>query len=273
MTIKREIMDVAGRARNLVLNNLESSKEKTGTQNPFGDKTLLLDQAAEDTMIEVLESLDTTYMVLTEERGLIIPEKTPEYLVVIDPIDGSTNLEKGIPLCAVGISAVPFSESMTTDDIELSVIDSFFTKETYVAERGKGTHLNGKRISVADEIDASMAIISYDTKKQMRDEFGEQTLRTMKSIYDIRRTGSNLLDLCWTASGALDAMVDLRGVLPIVHVSGTHMVSEAGGYVLNMHGTRFKQSFDMQQRMSFIAASNENLARTLLHNFMTEVKS
>ena len=55
----------------------------------------------------------------------------------------------------------------------------------------------------------------------------------IKTIYDVRRSGANLLDLCWTASGALDAMVDLRDILPIVHVSGTHIVFEAGGYVID----------------------------------------
>ena len=33
----------------------------------------------------------------------------PEYLAVVDPIDGSANLERGIPLCSVGVSAIPYS--------------------------------------------------------------------------------------------------------------------------------------------------------------------
>ncbi|MFW9919388.1 MAG: inositol monophosphatase family protein [Candidatus Thorarchaeota archaeon] len=267
MTVMSELLSAVGAAKDIVLNNLDSVAMKTGGQNPFGDNTLLLDQSAEDAIISVLESADTVYMILTEERGLIKPKKTPEYLAVIDPIDGSTNLERGIPLCAVGISALPYSETMNTDDAEISIIDSFFTKETYIAETEKGARLNGKLISPREDIDLSKAIISYDTKKPMRDDFGKNSLQTLQSVYDMRRTGSNLLDLCWTASGALDAMVDLRNILPIVHVSGTHMVFEAGGYVLDATGIRFLQDFDMNKRMSFVAASNERIARSILGAF------
>ncbi len=267
MTVRQDLMSAVKAAKSAVLDNLDMAKIRTGNSNPFGDKTLVLDQSAEDSAIAVLESSDISYMILTEEKGLIQARKRPEYLVVMDPIDGSTNLERGIPLCSVGISAIPYSDTMTTDDIELSIIESFFTKEFYVAEKGKGVSLNGTPIKAAKEVNHEDAIISYDTKKPMRDDFGESSLRTLDYVYDMRRTGSNLLDLCWTASGALDAMIDLRGVLPIVHASGTHMVFEAGGFVIDRSGNRFKQDFDMNKRMSFVAASNETLARGLLHAF------
>ena len=267
MTIMNDLKTAAKTAKELVLDNLDFAKEKTGTQNPFGDKTLRLDQSAEDTIVAILERSDTIYLILTEEQGLITPEGKPEYLAIIDPIDGSTNLERGIPLCSVGLSAVPFSDAMTTDDVEFSIIDSFFTKETYTAEKGKGARLNGRTIEVRTNSDSSKAIISYDTKKSMKEDFGTHSLSALQGVYDIRRTGSNLLDLCWTASGALDAMVDLRDILPIVHVSGTHMVNEAGGFVLDAKGNRLLQDFDMTKRMSFIAASSEKLARSILDAF------
>ncbi len=267
MTIRHDLEKATRAAKELVLDNLGLVKEKTGGKNPFGDNTLRLDQAAEDSIIAILESSDTVYMILTEEQGLIRPDRNPEYLAIIDPIDGSANLERGIPLCSVGISAVPYSKTMTTDDVEISIIDSFFTKERYVAEAGKGVKLNGDRIATGNEIMPEKAIISYDTKKPLKEAFGKSSLNTLGFVHDMRRTGSNLLDLCWTASGALDAMVDLRNILPIVHVSGTHMVFEAGGYVVDASGHRFLQDFDINRRMSFVAASTEMLARSILNAF------
>lgn len=270
MTIMHDLKRATEAAKKSVLENLENAKMKTGDENPFGDATLLLDKAAEDAAISVLQGADTSYMILTEERGLVKPDERPEYLIVMDPIDGSTNLERGIPLCSVGISAVPMSDSMSTDDVEASVIDSLFTNETYVAATKKGATRNGIPIHTGNAVEPSRAIISYDTKRPMRGKFGAQSLSTLGTVYDIRRTGSNLLDLCWTAGGSLDAMVDLRGILPIVHVSGIHMVVEAGGYVLDAEGNRFKQSFDMEKRMSFVAASNQELAEYILKAFRTE---
>ncbi|MHA1882188.1 MAG: inositol monophosphatase family protein [Candidatus Thorarchaeota archaeon] len=267
MTLISDIKNACSAAKRVVLENMEIATEKTGKMNPYGDETLLLDKRAEDNAVQVLHDSSTVYSILTEERGLIIPKMQPEYLAIIDPIDGSTNLERGIPLCCIGMSIIPFKEYMTTENIELSVIDSFFTDECYVAQTGKGATKNGNTIHPSTGVAVKDAIISYDTKKSWKGKFGQQSLRTIEEIYDVRRSGANLLDLCWTASGALEAMADLRDILPIVHVSGTHMVVEAGGYVLDQNGNRMCYPIELDQRMSFVAAANEEIARKIIDNF------
>ncbi len=96
----------------------------------------------------------------------------------------------------------------------------------------------------------------------------EQSLRTISAVHDTRRTASNLLELCWTATGFLDGMVDLRDMLPIIHLCGTHMVFEAGGFVLDQSGNRFHSSLEPEKMMNFVAASNETLARDILARFV-----
>jgi myo-inositol-1(or 4)-monophosphatase len=267
MTLLKILRDAVNTAKKTVLDNLDYATEFTGDTNPFGDKTLWLDKEAENQAIKILQQSSTRFGILTEEQGLIVPEKNPEYLVVMDPIDGSVNLERGIPLCSIGLSVVPYAESMQTDDVEVSIIESIFTNETYIAEKGHGAKKNGKSINPSQNTKAKTSIISYDTNRPLIGTFGEASLRVMSSVRDIRRTASNLLDLCWTADGSLDAMIDLRGILPIVHVSGTHMVNEAGGFVLEENGTRFNLPIDSAKRMSFIAAGTEELARQFLSLF------
>lgn len=253
--------------KQVVLENLNQVSERTGDTNPFGDKTLLLDKLAEDAIISVLRESGYSMMLLTEEQGALALGNSPEYVVVIDPIDGSANLERKIPLCSIGISAAPYSKSVTTDDIEVSIIDSFFTDEYYIARKGNGVTRNGSPVGVSSPIDARDAVISYDTKCDWDVEFTAGSMRVIQAVHDTRRTASNLLDLCWVAAGSLDAMADLRDKLPVVHVCGTHMVLEAGGYVATKGGARLCLPLDLAQRMSFIAASNEALARTLLRAF------
>ena len=267
MTLKSILTEAAKIAKRTVLENLDEVTKKTGTINPFGDQTLILDKLAEDNIIEHLQNSDTSFAFFTEEQGVIFHETKPEYIAVIDPIDGSTNLERGIPLVSVGISAVPYSEMATTDDVEISIIESFFTEETYLAISGKGVTRNGRRVSPTRITDASKTIISYDTKRDLNGKFGDRSLNLMRGVHDIRRTGSNLLDLCWTASGALDAMIDLRGLLPLVHISGTHMVFEAGGYVCNQEGKRFRLEMNIKNRMSFVAAGTQSLGEELVSRF------
>jgi myo-inositol-1(or 4)-monophosphatase len=267
MTLEEILKKAISSAKNHVLENLSIAREKTGEENPFGDKTLRLDQEAEDLIIRTLQDSGISFSILTEERGAIAPESNAEFIAIIDPIDGSVNLERGVPLCSIGIAVVPMKDLMTTDDVEISIIDSIFTQETYIARKGSGVTRNGLSVSPSRTTDPSEAIISYDTNRSMVGEFGDASFRTLAKIKDTRRSASNLLDLCWTACGAIDAMIDLREILPIVHVSGTHMVQEAGGTVLDANGQRFVQSLNMDLRMNFIAAGTAELAHALSNIF------
>ncbi|MFW9844172.1 MAG: inositol monophosphatase family protein [Candidatus Thorarchaeota archaeon] len=267
MTALKTLKEAVSKAKICILDNLDQSTELTGEVNQYGDKTLLLDVKAEDEIIEVLLSSDISFDILSEEKGLLQTSKRSEYIALVDPIDGSANLKRGIPLVSLGISIVPFKDNMTSDDAEISIIDSVFTDESYVAIRGRGVTKNGKRVKVAEPVTLENAIISYDTKRTFDPSFVESSIRTIKSVHDIRRTASNLLDLCWTAAGYLDGMVDVRDLLPIIHLCGTHMVFEAGGYVVGLDGKRFVSSLHPEAMMNFVAASNEELARKILGEF------
>ncbi len=267
LSLMKTVLDAARAANRVVLTGLRQAAEYTDNYNPYGEKSLVLDVRAEEEIIRVLMESGTSFAIMSEERGVVMPEERPEYLAVIDPVDGSANLERGIPLCSVGISVVPYSQVMTTDDVILSVVRSFFTRETYVAVRDRGVIRNGRSVTVSQSRPARLAVISYDTKREWDPAFSDHSVNTIRGVRDIRRTGSNLLDLCWTACGALDAMVDLRGILPIIHLCGTHMVQEAGGCVLDGSGRPLLLPLELSQKMSFVAASSENLAREILDLF------
>ncbi len=267
MTLLSILKDAVESAKRVVLENLDRASESTESLNPFGDLTLATDRMAEDEIIRVLRESSSSFSILTEERGLVQAKGRPEFLAVVDPVDGSANLERGLPLCCGGISVIPFSDEMTTDNAEISVISSYFTKEVYVATSGKGVRRNGKTVRVAGPKHVSESVVSYDTKAPWVEPFATGSLRVLGHVKDMRRVGSNLLDLCWTACGALDAMVDLRDILPIIHVSGTHMVSEAGGFVLAASGERMRLPLRIEVRMNFIAASTKDLAQQILGLF------
>lgn len=267
MSVLKTLKDAVSKAKTCILNNLDQAAELTGDVNPYGDKTLLLDVKAEDEIINVLLNSHIAFDILSEEKGLIKSGKKSEYLALVDPIDGSANLKRGIPLVSLGIAVVPYKENMTSDDAEISIIDSVFTDETYIAIKEKGVTRNGKSVKVADPVALENAIISYDTKRTFDLSFVESSVRTIKSVHDTRRTASNLLDLCWTAAGFLDGMVDVRNLLPIIHLCGTHMVFEAGGYVVGLDGKRFVSSLEPNVMMNFVAASSEDLARMILDEY------
>src|SRR4051794_21062394 len=80
--------------------------KETGTRGEGGDRTLLIDEAAEDVVFAELERLHADgarFTAVSEERGKV--EFGGDHLrVVIDPIDGSVNAKRGLPHFALSIA-------------------------------------------------------------------------------------------------------------------------------------------------------------------------
>src|SRR3954452_15250440 len=70
--------------------------KETGTRGGGGDRTLLIDEAAEDVVFAELEKLHDAgvrFTAVSEERG-VVDFGDDGLLVVIDPIDGSVNAKR-----------------------------------------------------------------------------------------------------------------------------------------------------------------------------------
>src|SRR6187455_3343679 len=79
---------------------------ETGTRGEGGDRTLLIDEAAEDVVFAELEQLHDAgarFCALSEERGVVDFGAT-DVRVVIDPIDGSVNAKRGLPHHALSVA-------------------------------------------------------------------------------------------------------------------------------------------------------------------------
>src|SRR3954469_23564442 len=73
--------------------------EETGVRGEGGDRTLVIDQAAEDAVFAELERLHgegVRFSAISEERGEV-DFGDPGIRVVIDPLDGSLNAKRGLP--------------------------------------------------------------------------------------------------------------------------------------------------------------------------------
>src|SRR3954466_12013058 len=80
--------------------------KETGTRGEGGDRTLLIDEAAEDVVFAELERLHADgarFTAVSEERGLV-DFGSPDVRVVIDPIDGSVNAKRGLPHFALSVA-------------------------------------------------------------------------------------------------------------------------------------------------------------------------
>src|SRR5256885_7170916 len=117
--------------------------EETGTRGEGGDRTLVIDERAEDAVfaqLELLHARGARFTAISEERGEV-DFGDDGVRVVIDPLDGSLNAKRGLP--AHGLS-VAVADGPTMADVAFGFVHDFGTGEEWVARRGAGVLLAGE---------------------------------------------------------------------------------------------------------------------------------
>ena len=187
----------------------------------------LLDKQAQEAIIETLDKLKADVTLVSEEGDQVFGEGT--YTMVADPVDGTTNLARGLNPAVASISV---SETGYQSGVIAGIVSNFFTGETFYAEKGKGATLDGQEIKVAADIKYRHGMIGMDiSKNPAMDRLG----KLIGASRHIRQEGCSAMSLCNVAAGILDAHIDLRGIVRATDISaGLFIIKEAGGvYMIN----------------------------------------
>ena len=190
-------------------------------------------RAAEKEIIYHIINAYPEHAFLAEESGESgNPES--EYRWIIDPLDGTTNFIRGIPHFAVSIACEHNGR------IEHGVIVDPIRREEFVASRGRGAQLNGKRIRVSklSSLEGALLGTGIPFKARQSEHLTDYT-RSLHALAGqcagIRRAGAAALDLAYVAAGRLDAFWEI-GLAPWDIAAGELMVREAGGLVSDFNG-------------------------------------
>ncbi|WP_048183324.1 bifunctional fructose-bisphosphatase/inositol-phosphate phosphatase [Methanosarcina siciliae] len=221
-----------------------------------GTPTTGIDLAAEDAIVEVLKADGRPMRILSEELGELIIGKSPEFSVVLDPLDGTYNASAGIPFYSVSIAFA----SHDLSDLRFGYVRNLAFREEYYAEAGKGSYLNGNRIETSANSELKDLCVSiYGYRQNV-----ERTRRIYSNIRRVRLFGSVALELCYVASGRLDAFVDVRKALRVTDVAaGQLILEEAGGLVTDGYGKTLRLPDNVTARVEMVA-SNGHVQKKLL---------
>ena len=167
-----------------------------------------------------------------------------EYRWYVDPLDGTTNFAHGFPYFCVSMglehrpAGTPEGEDGT---IVAGVIYEPIRDEMFLAERGKGAYLNGRRMHTSRVSQLQEALLATGFPSHKRHEnpnihfYHELTLRT----HGLRRAGAAAIDLAYTAAGRVDGYWEFN-LNPWDTAAGSLLVEEAGGEMSRFDGSRFR---------------------------------
>ena len=229
----------------------EIEKLQVSVKGP-GNYASAADSRAEETLFRELSKARPGYGFLGEEGGAREgSDKTHTWIV--DPLDGTTNFLHGIPHFAISIA-------LERDGVVIAgVIYNPVTDDLYLAERGKGSFHNDKRIRVAARRELNHALVACPLPHVGRNDpaTGRELAAMQTKVAGLRRYGAAALDLAYVAAGRFDIYWE-RNIKPWDMAAGIALVREAGGFVTDIDGG------DAMFEKGHIVAGNDVMHREAL---------
>jgi len=158
-----------------------------------------------ETVIRNILSKDHSYPVFGEERGWGDAEATEGLHWVVDPLDGSFNFLRGVPLYAV---TVALCEGGGAD--RRSVLGAVYDPvhdELVTGGPGLGLFLNGEIVAPRAEASRQILATGYPARAD-QDAVTAGLMQATRDWLKIRMLGSAALSLAWVALGRLDGYAE-----------------------------------------------------------------
>ncbi len=198
------------------------------------DLVTVADKEAEVVIKRIIAGAHPDHEILAEESGLQ-KGRQGGMRWLIDPVDGTTNFAHGCPIFSVSIALEKDGEMV------LAGVYNPYHKETWLAEKGSGATHNGKKIKVSDISEVKNALVvsgfPYDRRERVHHYLKAWELMIGRA-QGLLRLGSAALDLCYVASGRVEAYWE-ESLHPWDTAAGWLIAEEAGATVTDFGGERF----------------------------------
>jgi fructose-1,6-bisphosphatase/inositol monophosphatase family enzyme len=203
-----------------------------------------LDLVADAAACQVL--LDAGIGVVSEESGVTNGEAALR--CVVDPIDGSTNCDHGVPFFATSLCV------LDDEGPRVGLVRNQATGVTYSAIRGQGAWRDGVAIAPSSTTHLSDALMAFS---------GLPT--THHGWAQFRVLGAASLEICLVADGGLDAYLQAgtSRINPWDYLAGMLICNEAGAVFVEQDGLELVVEGPAYRRP--VVAGTADLAAALMH--------
>ena len=191
-----------------------------------------VDLRSEQAIVQIIRDRFPGHRILAEEGSAGGDDARHRWIV--DPLDGTTNYATGLPSFCVSIAYEQDGE------VTLGAIYDPLRDEMFLAQRGRGATLNGRRLSVSttDVLLNGLLATGFPYDRALMPRSLRQFALFSTRSRAVRRLGSAALDSAYVAAGRLDGYWEAT-ICPWDIAAGWLMVLEAGGRVSDLGGNPF----------------------------------
>jgi myo-inositol-1(or 4)-monophosphatase len=231
------VLELARGLRELVAPVLGSfaGREIAG-EGAGGDVTFAIDSAAEEGFAELLASAAPRVAFYSEDRGLVAPPDA-EFVLVVDPIDGTRPAMAGLESCCVAVALAPLGDGEPTmADVSVGCVVEIKSGDWFLGVRDHGVS-SSRSVSLSPASDLTRMFWAYG----FRGRPARPTVEVLGDLIDASSVGGGTFELGSQAfamtrlvTGQLDAVIEVGSRL-IDDVPGMREQFErvGGGRVLN----------------------------------------
>jgi fructose-1,6-bisphosphatase/inositol monophosphatase family enzyme len=183
--------------------------------------------------------------VLSEESQRTGEWGDNDILVVMDPLDGSTNASRGVPWYATALCALDKTGMRAS-----LVVNQASGRDRYWATRGGGAFHNGKSIQPSTCTDLKDAVVGISGLPSFNPGWAQ-----------FRALGAAALDICLVADGTLDGWVDMNSHGVWDYLASLLICQEAGVVTADHLDRELLVTIYDDKRTPIVAASPQLLAQ------------
>lgn len=199
-----------------------------------GDVTFAIDEQAESFMEQWLAERAPGVAFYSEDRGMVEPAGAPEWVLVVDPIDGTRPAMAGFEAACVSVAAARLEGEPTMGDVEVGCVVEIKSGAVFLAARG-GACDPAPRLSSNADLGRMFWTYGFRGRPARATAIVLEELIDASSVggatFDL---GSATYDMTRLVTGQLDAYVE-PGPRIVADVPGMREEFErvGGGAVLN----------------------------------------
>ena len=235
-----EILDVLHRTADAVAGVLQANTD--WSLSGVRATQYSVDLAADAAALAVLHGAGCA--VLSEESQITGEWVPGGLMVVMDPLDGSTNASKRVPWYATALCVLD-DQGMRAS----LVVNQASGRDRYWATRGGGAFHNGIRLQVNQVNSLRDSVVGISGLPSFRPGWGQ-----------FRALGAAALDICLVATGALDGWIDFNSHGVWDYLASILVCQEAGVTVEEFQGRDLVVTQYAEKRTPLVASSRELLS-------------